>query len=229
MVSCGNLLKSVLVAVILVTLAGSGSARELLSCCTEVSTKEITEPITGYELQRGNPPCVRAVIFQTEKGSFCAYVGAPWVRAKVNELRETGSECQSYFQISIRSDRPIERSPLLKMVSCGNLLKSVLVAVVLATLAASESTESKLKSCCEEVSSVEITEPIIGYHLQRRNPPCVPAVIFQTEKGSFCAYVGAPWVRAKVNELRYVSCSRTLINTNSQTASQPTSQPTSQP
>uniref|UniRef100_A0A667YS66 Chemokine interleukin-8-like domain-containing protein n=1 Tax=Myripristis murdjan TaxID=586833 RepID=A0A667YS66_9TELE len=87
MVSCGNLLKSVLVAVILVTLAGSGSARELLSCCTEVSTKEITEPITGYELQRGNPPCVRAVIFQTEKGSFCAYVGAPWVRAKVNELR----------------------------------------------------------------------------------------------------------------------------------------------
>uniref|UniRef100_A0A667Z897 Chemokine interleukin-8-like domain-containing protein n=1 Tax=Myripristis murdjan TaxID=586833 RepID=A0A667Z897_9TELE len=96
------------------------------------------------------------------------------------------------------------------MVSCGNLLKSVLVAVVLATLAASESTESKLKSCCEEVSSVEITEPIIGYHLQRRNPPCVPAVIFQTEKGSFCAYVGAPWVRAKVNELRYVSCSRTL-------------------
>uniref|UniRef100_A0A667Z7Z5 Chemokine interleukin-8-like domain-containing protein n=1 Tax=Myripristis murdjan TaxID=586833 RepID=A0A667Z7Z5_9TELE len=95
------------------------------------------------------------------------------------------------------------------MVSCGNLLKSVLVAVVLATLAGSGSTQ-KLSSCCTTVSRNKITEPIVGYKLQKPNPPCVKAVIFQTEKDQFCAYVGAPWVMDKVNELRYVSCSRTL-------------------
>uniref|UniRef100_A0A667YS19 Chemokine interleukin-8-like domain-containing protein n=1 Tax=Myripristis murdjan TaxID=586833 RepID=A0A667YS19_9TELE len=63
MVSCGNLLKSVLVAVVLVTLAGSGSAQiKPSSCCKEVSDKEITEPIIGYELQRDNPPCIKAVM-----------------------------------------------------------------------------------------------------------------------------------------------------------------------
>uniref|UniRef100_A0A667YZK0 Chemokine interleukin-8-like domain-containing protein n=1 Tax=Myripristis murdjan TaxID=586833 RepID=A0A667YZK0_9TELE len=63
MVSCGNLLKSVLVAVVLATLAGSGSAQWKHSdCCTSVSSKEITEPIIGYELRKGNPPCVPAVM-----------------------------------------------------------------------------------------------------------------------------------------------------------------------
>uniref|UniRef100_A0A667Z829 Chemokine interleukin-8-like domain-containing protein n=1 Tax=Myripristis murdjan TaxID=586833 RepID=A0A667Z829_9TELE len=97
------------------------------------------------------------------------------------------------------------------MVSCGNLLKSVLVAVVLVTLAGSESTESKLKSCCEEVSSEEITEPIIGYQLQRRNLPCVPAVIFQTETGYYCTYVGAPWVMAKIEELKIIFSPNSLF------------------
>uniref|UniRef100_A0A667YS82 Chemokine interleukin-8-like domain-containing protein n=1 Tax=Myripristis murdjan TaxID=586833 RepID=A0A667YS82_9TELE len=137
MVSCGNLLKSVLVAVILVTLAGSGSARELLSCCTEVSTKEITEPITGYELQRGNPPCVRAVIFQTEKGSFCAYVGAPWVRAKVNELRYVSCSLPELLP-NLHQIRPTNRaisslspaSKLLEMKYCMvNTDKNILLGI----------------------------------------------------------------------------------------------------
>uniref|UniRef100_A0A667YFP8 Chemokine interleukin-8-like domain-containing protein n=1 Tax=Myripristis murdjan TaxID=586833 RepID=A0A667YFP8_9TELE len=88
MVSCGNLLKSVLVAVVLATLAGSGSAQWKHSdCCTSVSSKEITEPIIGYELRKGNPPCVPAVIFLTEKGHYCTYIKAPWVMDKVNELK----------------------------------------------------------------------------------------------------------------------------------------------
>uniref|UniRef100_A0A667YS24 Chemokine interleukin-8-like domain-containing protein n=1 Tax=Myripristis murdjan TaxID=586833 RepID=A0A667YS24_9TELE len=81
MVSCGNLMKSVMVAVILATLAGPGS---LWSCCEKVSSKEITEPIIGYKLQEENLPCIKAVIFQTEKDQFCTYVGAPWVRAKAD-------------------------------------------------------------------------------------------------------------------------------------------------
>ncbi|XP_051266742.1 uncharacterized protein LOC127369411 [Dicentrarchus labrax] len=84
MANCGTLLKSALVAVVLMAVIHSGSADEkLATCCKKVNIKEITEPITGYMLQRGNLPCVPAVILQTEKGLFCTPVKAQWVRRKV--------------------------------------------------------------------------------------------------------------------------------------------------
>uniref|UniRef100_A0A671YDZ9 Chemokine interleukin-8-like domain-containing protein n=1 Tax=Sparus aurata TaxID=8175 RepID=A0A671YDZ9_SPAAU len=59
MISCGSLLKSVLVVMVVVAAVESG---KLANCCKTVSTQEITEPITGYMLQRANAPCVRAVM-----------------------------------------------------------------------------------------------------------------------------------------------------------------------
>ncbi|KAM9337461.1 uncharacterized protein ABDE67_018773 [Symphorus nematophorus] len=62
----------------------SGSAAEkLATCCKTVNRQEITEPITGYIVQRKNLPCVLAVIFQTEKGLFCSQFNAPWVLPKI--------------------------------------------------------------------------------------------------------------------------------------------------
>uniref|UniRef100_A0A667YRZ6 Chemokine interleukin-8-like domain-containing protein n=1 Tax=Myripristis murdjan TaxID=586833 RepID=A0A667YRZ6_9TELE len=106
------------------------------------------------------------------------------------------------------------------MVSCGNLLKSVLVAVVLATLAGSGSAQWKHSDCCKEVSSKEITEPIIGYELRKGNPPCVPAVIFLTEKGHYCTYIKAPWVMDKadlstLHTLAYLLTCRIIFSPNS--------------
>uniref|UniRef100_A0A671YCA2 Chemokine interleukin-8-like domain-containing protein n=1 Tax=Sparus aurata TaxID=8175 RepID=A0A671YCA2_SPAAU len=62
MISCGSLLKSVLVVMVVVAAVESGPDEKLANCCKTVSTKEITEPITGYMLQRANAPCVRAVM-----------------------------------------------------------------------------------------------------------------------------------------------------------------------
>ncbi|CAK6969268.1 uncharacterized protein LOC128382855 [Scomber scombrus] len=84
------------------------------------------------------------------------------------------------------------------MVNCGTLLKSALVAIVIVALADTGSAAEKLASCCESVTRQVITEPILGYLVQRRNPPCVQAVIFQTEKGLFCSQLTAPWVRSKI-------------------------------
>ncbi|KAI3355472.1 hypothetical protein L3Q82_018313 [Scortum barcoo] len=84
------------------------------------------------------------------------------------------------------------------MANCGNLLKSALVAIILVFVVQSASAQEKLASCCKIVSNQEITEPILGYLVQKPSPPCVLAVIFQTEKGLFCRQLTAPWVRSKI-------------------------------
>nr|ADQ00191.1 CC chemokine [Miichthys miiuy] len=84
MVNCGTLLKSALVAIVLVVVVGSGPTDEKLAkCCETVSKHKITEPITGYMIQKRNAQCVRAVIFQTATGLYCSHLTAPWVRAKI--------------------------------------------------------------------------------------------------------------------------------------------------
>ncbi|TDG97562.1 hypothetical protein EPR50_G00227080 [Perca flavescens] len=84
MENCGSMLKSALVVIVLVAMFQSGSAAEkLASCCTKVTSQEITEPILGYLVQRANAPCVQAVIFQTKSSLFCSYVRAPWVKPKI--------------------------------------------------------------------------------------------------------------------------------------------------
>uniref|UniRef100_A0A671KIB9 Chemokine interleukin-8-like domain-containing protein n=1 Tax=Sinocyclocheilus anshuiensis TaxID=1608454 RepID=A0A671KIB9_9TELE len=47
-----------------------------IECCRTVSTKEITLPITGFDLQKSNPPCVDA----------CSHWKQRWVKQKIREL-----------------------------------------------------------------------------------------------------------------------------------------------
>ncbi|TKS87421.1 hypothetical protein D9C73_021545 [Collichthys lucidus] len=87
------------------------------------------------------------------------------------------------------------------MVNCVTVLKSALVALVLVVAVVSGQTAEKLSDCCTRVSTRKPIDPIIGYRFQRAQAPCVPAVIFQTEKRKYCTYVKAPWVLSTIKEL----------------------------
>lgn len=90
------------------------------------------------------------------------------------------------------------------MVNCGNLVKSALVALILAVASGHPGkitlhwkqvfllfqfkvktsltrfclfSDEKLASCCKKVNKLEITEPILGFLVQKANPPCVQAVM----------------------------------------------------
>ncbi|RXN35805.1 C-C motif chemokine 21-like protein [Labeo rohita] len=79
------------------------------------------------------------------------------------------------------------------------LMRSLAVAVVLAAVTWTTTAEpNKVNSCCTKVSTSEVTDPIIGFHIKNENLPCVKAVIFETERGYFCSDWRQPWVKRKI-------------------------------
>ncbi|KAL2096978.1 hypothetical protein ACEWY4_006185 [Coilia grayii] len=78
-------------AVLLTTLCLSTAlpvSGKMPSCCTKVSTDEITDPILSYRFQPQNLPCVNAFIFETAKGFICSAPRQKWVLRTVKELRK---------------------------------------------------------------------------------------------------------------------------------------------
>uniref|UniRef100_A0A3B4ENW7 Chemokine interleukin-8-like domain-containing protein n=1 Tax=Pygocentrus nattereri TaxID=42514 RepID=A0A3B4ENW7_PYGNA len=55
-------------------------------CCVSVSRSRVVEPLKAYRLQDRNPPCVKAVIFETENEHYCLDASQPWVQEKIDEL-----------------------------------------------------------------------------------------------------------------------------------------------
>ncbi|KAJ8274384.1 hypothetical protein COCON_G00090090 [Conger conger] len=80
-------------------------------------------------------------------------------------------------------------------------LRIVAVVTVILSLTVLGTDGNKAHNCCQEVSTQNITVPILGYRVQLRKPPCVKAVIFLTEDGEKCSHWKESWVFQKIREL----------------------------
>ncbi|KAK7123576.1 hypothetical protein R3I93_021872 [Phoxinus phoxinus] len=58
-------------------------------CCTAVSRltrAQFTDPIISFRLQKQSLPCVKAVVFETERGDFCLHPRLTWVKEEVKQF-----------------------------------------------------------------------------------------------------------------------------------------------
>ncbi|KAL1248505.1 hypothetical protein QQF64_021823 [Cirrhinus molitorella] len=80
------------------------------------------------------------------------------------------------------------------------LLRSLAVAVVIASVFWTTTAHEKYKQCCRAVATAEVTDPIINIRLQQESSSCVRAVIIETERGEFCCDPKQQWVLKKVKQ-----------------------------
>ncbi|KAG5850458.1 hypothetical protein ANANG_G00082660, partial [Anguilla anguilla] len=78
-----------IIGVIATFIVAGTDAQKFQTCCTEVSRMEISGPIIGYRIQKWDPPCVRAVIFETERGEVCIHVKQAWVLRKIRQFERS--------------------------------------------------------------------------------------------------------------------------------------------
>ncbi|XP_076866809.1 uncharacterized protein LOC143518224 [Brachyhypopomus gauderio] len=82
------------------------------------------------------------------------------------------------------------------------VMRNLVIVVIIAFTTWTITDAQKITPCCTKVSTAKLTESIIGFRLQKKNLPCITAVIFETERGHFCVDPRQRWVQEKVMELR---------------------------
>ncbi|CAM4723148.1 unnamed protein product [Leuciscus chuanchicus] len=93
-------------------------------------------------------------------------------------------------------------------------LAVVVFASVIWTITVSADAIEKMITCsCRVVSSVKLTDPIIGFRLQNHSPPCLKAVVFETKRGKFCLHWRLRWVQEEVKKLLRAQRNKRLTST----------------
>ncbi|CAI5685907.1 eotaxin isoform X3 [Oreochromis niloticus] len=64
----------------------------------------------------------------------------------------------------------------------------------------------KKRPCCPAVTTIDMSPEVVGetYHELPARPPCVKAILFNTEYGQLCADPDAQWVKDLTAKMRKV-------------------------
>ncbi|CAM4723164.1 unnamed protein product [Leuciscus chuanchicus] len=73
---------------------------------------------------------------------------------------------------------------------------------VIWTITVSADANQKEITCCKFLSKIKLTDPIIGFRMLHHSPPCLKAIVFETERGEFCLDWRQQWVKDEVKLLR---------------------------
>uniref|UniRef100_A0AAR2JWF2 Chemokine interleukin-8-like domain-containing protein n=1 Tax=Pygocentrus nattereri TaxID=42514 RepID=A0AAR2JWF2_PYGNA len=174
------------VAIVAFTIWTSADAEKVSPCCVSISRSRVVEPLKSFRLQKSSPPCVKAVIFETERGHYCIDPRQPWVRKKIEEFVRQQKTTVSPTSVSPHNDLEITSAYI---------------------------DAEKVSPCCVSISRSRVVEPLKSFRLQKSSPPCVKAVIFETERGHFCIDPRQPWVRKKIEE--FVRQQKTTVSPTS--------------
>ncbi|CAM4723200.1 unnamed protein product [Leuciscus chuanchicus] len=78
---------AVLVFASVIWTESAGDNQKLINCCKVVSSAKFTDPIISFRMLKSNPPCLKAIIFETKRGKFCLDWRQQWVQDEVKRFR----------------------------------------------------------------------------------------------------------------------------------------------
>ncbi|CAI5689651.1 unnamed protein product [Oreochromis niloticus] len=84
------------------------------------------------------------------------------------------------------------------MVNSRSVLLLVCTVLVVGAICGSDARQDgKRRPCCVAVTNLDMSAEVVGetYRQQAATPPCVKAIIFNTEHGPLCADPNAQWVK----------------------------------
>ncbi|KAL2096977.1 hypothetical protein ACEWY4_006184 [Coilia grayii] len=95
------------------------------------------------------------------------------------------------------------KAPTKDMQLFRPIMGSLAIFTIILSFTVFESvTSEKPINCCTKVSTMKIEEQIIGFRFQKKNLPCVTAVIFQTTRGEVCSHWQEKWVQETIRAIR---------------------------
>ncbi|XP_019210543.1 C-C motif chemokine 2-like isoform X4 [Oreochromis niloticus] len=93
------------------------------------------------------------------------------------------------------------------MVNSRSVLLLVCTVLVVGAICGSDARQDgKRRPCCVAVTNLDMSAEVVGetYRQQAATPPCVKAIIFNTEYGPLCADPNAQWVKDLTANMRKV-------------------------